>query len=53
MPGIIGQLWMGVSMLGLLLIGLFSGILAIAMASVEGFDLTVSPLEQPGISWQE
>jgi hypothetical protein len=44
---------MGVSMLELLLIGLFSGILAIALVSIEDFNLTVSPLKQPGISWQE
>jgi len=40
-------------MLGLLLLGLVSGFLGVAMLSVEEFDGTVSSPEQPAISWAE
>ena len=40
-------------MFGLLLIALLSGILAIAVLSVEDFQLTVASREKPAITWEE
>jgi hypothetical protein len=53
MPRIIGERWMEISMLELLVLGLLGPILAFAMLSVEKFDPTVSLPEQPPISWEE